>query len=78
MPIYEYHCEACGKTIEQLQKMSDAALTDCPQCKKKKTLQKMISASGFRLGGKGWYETDFKKTKQKNLVESPSTTSNKE
>ncbi len=76
MPIYEYQCDACHQTVEQLQKMSDAPLTDCPHCKKKKTLQKMISAAGFRLSGKGWYETDFKKDKQKNLVESsPSTTS---
>ncbi len=72
MPIYEYHCKACGHNSEQLQKISDKPLTDCPQCKKKKSLEKMISASGFRLGGKGWYETDFKKTKQKNLVESKS------
>jgi predicted nucleic acid-binding Zn ribbon protein len=27
----------------------------------------MISAAGFRLKGQGWYETDFKSGKQKNL-----------
>jgi predicted nucleic acid-binding Zn ribbon protein len=26
-----------------------------------------ISAPGFRLSGSGWYETDFKSDKQKNL-----------
>jgi len=39
--------------------MSDAALTDCPSCNKAE-LRKLISASGFRLKGGGWYETDFK------------------
>lgn len=59
MPIYEYQCEECGHTMEALQKMSDAHLTDCPSCKKPK-LKKLISAAGFQLKGSGWYETDFK------------------
>ena len=29
---------------------------------------KMISAPSFRLKGAGWYETDFKTGKKKNLV----------
>ena len=34
---------------------------------------KQLSAAGFRLSGSGWYETDFKKDKQKNLAgEKPS------
>lgn len=66
MPIYEYRCDACGHELEAMQKMSDAALTDCPECAGA-TLKKMISAAGFRLKGKGWYETDFKSGKQKNL-----------
>ncbi len=59
MPIYEYRCESCGHDMEAIQKMSDAALTDCPACGKSQ-LKKLISASGFRLKGTGWYETDFK------------------
>ncbi|MES9858326.1 MAG: FmdB family zinc ribbon protein [Sedimenticola sp.] len=59
MPIYEYSCEACGHAMESLQKMSDAPLTDCPECGKPK-LKKLISAAAFRLKGSGWYETDFK------------------
>ncbi len=67
MPIYEYECKACGHQMEQLQKMSDAALTDCPICHKKE-LTKLISAAGFRLKGGGWYETDFKSGSKKNVV----------
>lgn len=67
MPIYEYRCQSCGHELEKLQKISDAALKDCPACKKSE-LVKRISAAGFRLKGEGWYETDFKKTGQKNLA----------
>lgn len=62
MPIYEYQCQACHHQTEVLQKFSDPILTDCPECGKK-TLVKMISASGFQLTGGGWYETDFKDKK---------------
>ncbi len=62
MPIYEYQCQACGEQLDKLQKMSDAALTTCPKCDKE-TLKRIISASGFRLKGTGWYETDFKNKK---------------
>lgn len=66
MPIYEYECNACGHTLEKLQKISDPALTDCPQCGDA-ALQKLISAAGFRLKGGGWYETDFKTGGKKNV-----------
>lgn len=69
MPIYEYECAACAHQLESLQKISDAPLTDCPQCGKS-SLRKRISAAGFRLKGGGWYETDFKSGgKKKNVVE---------
>ncbi|MGD2129178.1 MAG: zinc ribbon domain-containing protein [Lysobacterales bacterium] len=69
MPIYEYRCEACGHELERLQRISDAPLTDCPQCGKPK-LRRLVSAAGFRLKGGGWYETDFKKDGKKNLHDS--------
>ncbi len=69
MPIYEYRCEDCGHEMEKLQKMSDPALTECPECKQD-ALKKVISAVGFRLKGAGWYETDFKSGGKKNLHDS--------
>lgn len=59
MPIYEYRCEACGFQKEFLQRISDAPLTDCPECGKR-SLSKMVTAAGFQLKGSGWYATDFK------------------
>lgn len=67
MPIYEYQCQACGHQKEALQKLSDEPLVDCPACGQP-SLKKKISAAGFRLKGGGWYETDFKKSNQKNLA----------
>ncbi|MDX2345488.1 MAG: zinc ribbon domain-containing protein [Legionella sp.] len=59
MPIYEYQCSACNHTFDKLQKMSDAPLTQCPECGKN-TVDKLVSAAGFQLKGTGWYVTDFK------------------
>jgi putative FmdB family regulatory protein len=59
VPIYEYQCQACGNEHEALQKMSADPLVECPVCNKPE-LKKKISATGFRLKGNGWYETDFK------------------
>jgi putative FmdB family regulatory protein len=72
MPIYEYQCQECGFEHEALQKISDAPLTTCPSCGAE-ALEKLISAAGFRLSGKGWYETDFKSSNQKNLSQKDST-----
>lgn len=67
MPIYEYKCESCGHELEALQKISDDPLKECPSCHQE-TLKKKVSAAAFRLKGGGWYETDFKSGKQKNLA----------
>jgi putative FmdB family regulatory protein len=67
MPIYEYQCQACGKQLEALQKISDAPLLDCPDCGEP-SLKKKVSAAAFRLKGGGWYETDFKTGNKKNLA----------
>lgn len=67
MPIYEYVCQSCGGELEQLQRLSDTPLTECPACAQP-ALVKRISAAGFRLKGGGWYETDFKNANKRNLA----------
>ena len=69
MPLYEYRCEACEHEFEALQKIADEALIHCPVCDEA-SLRKLISATGFRLKGEGWYETDFKSGKKRNLADS--------
>lgn len=67
MPIYEYRCNQCGHELEAIQKLSESRLTHCPACETD-GLQKRISATVFRLRGTGWYETDFKSDRKKNVA----------
>jgi putative FmdB family regulatory protein len=60
MPIYEFECSACGDQFERLQKLSDTDPTVCPKCGAER-VKRRLTAPAFRLAGKGWYETDFKK-----------------
>lgn len=59
MPIYAYKCAECGRQMDVIRKVSDALLTDCPNCGKS-ALVKQITAAGFQLKGGGWYVTDFR------------------
>jgi len=76
MPIYEYQCDACGEKLDKLQKMNDEPLKTCPKCYKEK-LKKVISTSGFRLKGTGWYETDFKNSNKSKTSENTALTKSK-
>ena len=67
MPIYGYACKKCDHQFDALQKMADDVLVDCPACDEPQ-LKRQLSAPRFRLKGKGWYETDFKKDNQRNLA----------
>jgi len=65
MPIYEYRCNACNAELEKIHKVSDPPMVECPECGRP-ALEKLVSASSFRLKGSGWYESDFKTGKKKN------------
>ena len=59
MPTYEYECLKCGVDFEAFQKMSDAALKECPKCKGK--VKRLIgSGAGLIFKGSGFYATDYK------------------
>ena len=66
MPIYDYKCSDCEHQIEVIQKINDEPMIVCPECSKR-SLKKLVSAPSFRLKGSGWYETDFKTGKKKNI-----------
>ena len=67
MPIYEYYCEVCNLNFVVFQKISEKSFEECIQCNKSSKVVKLLSASGFRLKGSGWYVTDFKDKDKKNL-----------
>ncbi len=58
MPVYQYRCTACREVHEELQKVSDPPLTECPKCHG--TLQKIIAPVGIIFKGSGWHINDYK------------------
>lgn len=59
MPTYDYRCEKCGNTFEMFQKMSDAPLSKCPECRGR--VKRLIGGgAGIIFKGKGFYQTDYK------------------
>ncbi|WP_415891008.1 FmdB family zinc ribbon protein [Neptuniibacter sp. SY11_33] len=67
MPIFDFQCDSCGHEFEKLVLKSDAPAPACVSCASEEVTKK-VSAPGFRLSGSGWYETDFKTGKKKNLA----------
>ncbi|MDD8018475.1 MAG: zinc ribbon domain-containing protein [Bacteroidota bacterium] len=60
MPTYQYKCQNCGHTLEELQSMKEEPLMLCPNCKKPK-LQRTIGTGGRTIfKGSGFYLTDYK------------------
>ena len=75
MPIYEYSCSKCGKTIEVIQKFSDPVLKKHQGCGG--ALTKLVSASGFQFKGTGWYVTDYARKGSRGDSEAPKDTTEK-
>lgn len=51
MPMYEYRCKACGRSFEQLRRMSEADRgVACPECRSEE-VQRVLST--FATGGCG-------------------------
>jgi putative FmdB family regulatory protein len=63
VPLYEYRCSKCGKTIEVLQKFSDAPLKRHKECGG--SVKRLVSASSFQLKGGGWYASGYSKESPK-------------
>ena len=59
MPIYEYRCTKCGRTLEAIQKVDDKPLTKCTECSGR--LEKLISRAAFHLKGGGWFSEGYGK-----------------
>ncbi len=56
MPIYEYECEQCGVRFERLQRMSESALSVCPECCGH--VHRVMQPVGVIFKGSGFYVTD--------------------
>jgi putative FmdB family regulatory protein len=58
VPLYEYHCDRCGR-FEVIRKFSDPPLTKCTKCGG--PIQRLPSAPAIQFKGTGWYVTDYAK-----------------
>ncbi|MGW3634696.1 FmdB family zinc ribbon protein [Streptomyces sp. NPDC005122] len=56
MPTYQYQCTECGEGLEAVQKFTDNALAECPNCGGR--LKKVFSAVGIVFKGSGFYRND--------------------
>jgi putative FmdB family regulatory protein len=56
VPTYQYACTGCEHELEAVQKFSDDALTECPECAGR--LRKVYSAVGVVFKGPGFYRND--------------------
>ena len=63
MPTYQYRCTECGHDLEAVQKFTDAALTECPNCSG--PLRKIFNAVGVVFKGSGFYRTDSRAADKK-------------
>lgn len=67
MPTYEYRCGKCGYQFSQFQKITEPALSECPKCREKNCVERLISGgSGVIFKGSGFYITDYKQNTSKN------------
>jgi len=60
---YEYICTACGHAWEAEQKISDAPLSQCPQCEAQTAKRQVSGGAGFILKGSGWYADLYSSSK---------------
>ena len=65
MPTYQYRCTECGNELEAVQKFTDSALTDCPDCTGQ--LRKVFNAVGVVFKGSGFYRTDSRADKKSSV-----------
>ena len=56
MPTYAYACTACGHAFDAVQKFTDSALAECPECGGR--LRKVYTSIGVTFKGSGFYRND--------------------
>lgn len=65
MPIYLYQCDSCGVRFERVQHMTDAPLTDCPECDGR--VHRVVQPVGVIFKGSGFYVTDNRRSSSATL-----------
>lgn len=69
MPTYEYECDACGHQFEEFQSITAEALTNCPECGKRKLRRLFGTGAAIVFKGSGFYTTDYRSESYKRGAE---------
>ena len=72
MPTYEYVCQACGHTFDELQSYTEEPLKKCPACKKKKLQRAFGTGAAILFKGSGFYQTDYRSDSYKSAAKADS------
>ena len=59
MPVYTYHCEACGLTFDQRLRFNEPQPARCPACGAE-ALHRVYKPVGIVFKGSGFYATDHR------------------
>jgi len=62
MPFYRYECTECKNEFRILRRTSEKGSAVCPHCGGSKT-RRLLPRIGVIYKGKGYYSTDYRKTK---------------
>jgi putative FmdB family regulatory protein len=65
MAIYEYRCEACDHSFEELQGVKDDPLKKCPECGKLK-LFRLLGTPALVFKGSGWTPKHYGENPEQN------------
>lgn len=70
MPTYDYECQKCKDRFEKFQNMTARPLKTCPKCKG--PVKRLIGmGAGIIFKGSGFYATDYRKGKSKDVESCP-------
>jgi putative FmdB family regulatory protein len=80
MPTYDYVCDACGHSFEQVQSIAQPALRKCPECSKRKLRRLFGTGAAVMFKGSGFYQTDYRSDSYRKAAEAdkPAETSSAE
>jgi putative FmdB family regulatory protein len=53
MPIYEFECQICGLTFEEILSAREEKIPPCPKCRTAAKVRKRMSACARHAGGAG-------------------------
>ena len=60
MPTYDYVCDHCGHTFEEMQSFKDDPLKTCPKCGTDALRRLFGTGAAILFKGSGFYETDYR------------------